>query len=445
MKLLSGIFLASIIFSGCLTAVKDSSTEPDSGVGDQSFSSSVIVTVSSSSSVSSATGIFQSSSVMNISSAVIEIASSTVMVSNNALSTATQMSSESPGRVSSSQVKSTTRSSAVIVESSVVSSSSAYIIPDISISSVSEEDYLLQCGSDCEMAPVMDGYTLYVYEEFNREITFGDKMFTEHGKGMDWLWTYSDGGYPGVETRFVKDNISFEFGKLILTQKYEPIPASSSMALNGSGLPDKKTSGAELRSISNEFHYGYYEVKMRVTHIQGTGNVFAGFSTYKAPYKSGWREIIFQQSPLYPKGQGVVTNIVSTEDLANDQETSFLDGRYNIEYPTNGQNDLSSNPDWSANSGEWHTYSFEWTPGRITWYIDGSVIRVYSENEFNRAGKLIQVPSVACSMNFNFWTPNFHDMPAEEVYPLQAEFDYFRYYKWNGSDFTGEKILRPII
>eukprot|EP00928_Gymnodinium_smaydae_P007886 TRINITY_DN12820_c0_g2_i2.p1 TRINITY_DN12820_c0_g2~~TRINITY_DN12820_c0_g2_i2.p1 ORF type:complete len:186 (-),score=35.36 TRINITY_DN12820_c0_g2_i2:142-699(-) len=78
-----------------------------------------------------------------------------------------------------------------------------------------------------------------------------------------------------------------------------------------------------------------------------------------------------------------------------------------------------------------HTYAFEWLPDKITWFIDGKIVRVH------RGGR-VPVPSLSTKIMMNLWVFNGGGFGGRNVgnnhYPMHNEYDWFRFYKWNGDE-----------
>merc|ERR1712227_746342 len=79
---------------------------------------------------------------------------------------------------------------------------------------------------------------------------------------------------------------------------------------------------------------------------------------------------------------------------------------------------------------DFHTYAFEWLPSGITWFIDGKRVRHY-------AGGSVPVPDLPGKIMMNLWIfgPTA-DFGGKEIwnnrYPTTAEYDWFRFYQWDG-------------
>jgi len=86
-----------------------------------------------------------------------------------------------------------------------------------------------------------------------------------------------------------------------------------------------------------------------------------------------------------------------------------------------------------------HVYAFTWLPTGITWYVDGNQITSPSSASSPGVapfpGKAQDgIPTASAKIMMNMW--QFTDATtfgnaANNVYPIQSEYEYFRFYKWN--------------
>ena len=79
---------------------------------------------------------------------------------------------------------------------------------------------------------------------------------------------------------------------------------------------------------------------------------------------------------------------------------------------------------------EFHTYGFEWLPNKVTWFIDGKVVRTHY-------GGHPPIPDKSAKIMMNLWIfgpkANFGGKEIENNrYPMTSEYDWFRFYKWDG-------------
>ena len=77
-------------------------------------------------------------------------------------------------------------------------------------------------------------------------------------------------------------------------------------------------------------------------------------------------------------------------------------------------------------SYEEHIYAFNWTPGKIEWFVDGMSIHTFMGEPQN------QVSTKSAKIMMNLWifgSSAAFGNPAQNQYPFSAKYDWFRFYK----------------
>lgn len=261
--------------------------------------------------------------------------------------------------------------------------------------------------------PQRDGYTLMLVEEFEEPLDLE----------TDPIWTWSDGGLSEGQVRFVKEALKFKNGKLIIEAAEEPpriVPQACSHAEGGFVTPKRYTSG-EIRSRHNMFRYGLYEVSMKAPSVQPgntvvDGNYIATMFAYRAAKFRHWREIDIEVT-------GDAVNAVTMNVLNADNTANWSPQIASVkQYRPQGVNVRE----------EFHTFAFSWLPGGITWYLDGREIATH------RPGRdSLPIPNLSTKIMMNLWIFNtLYDFGgkfgANNRFPMHTEYDWFRFYKWNG-------------
>lgn len=206
-------------------------------------------------------------------------------------------------------------------------------------------------STDVPIPEVPAGYTLKWADEFN-----GNELNRD-----DWNVELHNPGWVNNELQAYVDseeNITVKDGKLIIT----PI---KTVADDGSV---SYTSGRVNTQNKNNFKYGYFEARVKVPEGQGYLPAF-------------W--LMAADENLY--GQWPRCGEIDCMEVMG-QDTSKVYGT--IHYGHNASNGhkesqgthISSN---GAYSDGFHTFSCEWEPGRITWYVDG--IKYHEENDWYTA------------------------------------------------------------
>jgi beta-glucanase (GH16 family) len=179
----------------------------------------------------------------------------------------------------------------------------------------------------------------------------------------------------------------------------------------------------ELRTKFNNFRYGRYEVRMKSADM--TGNYIATMFTYRTPGFQEWREIDVEL--LGDKPNTVLSNLI----VANNQalwSPDIEEPAYNYPFGLAP----SGLPAGYNNRTAFHTYAFEWTPNQIRWFVDDLMVRV---KQTGIGEDNLPVPELPSKIIMNTWVfPNsdFGGNPALNTYPFTTEYEWFRYYKWDG-------------
>ena len=261
-----------------------------------------------------------------------------------------------------------------------------------------------------EEYPTHPGFTLKLVEDFDTPINLDD----------DPIWTWSDGAPSFGKVRFVKENINFRDGKMsISVTKEEPSEAQTCSAAEAGAVEDFKLSAGEMRTKHNMFRYGRYEVRMKAPAVQGDntwieGNFVASMFIFRDGKFKHWREIDFQltgddRAMHWPK----VLYAENTSEWSEDIEERL--------------------PFRVANADtrkHFHTYAIEWLPDSIAWYVDDVEFKVYK-------GWSVPIPDLPGKFMMNLWIYNdTEDFGGKEGqnnrYPMTAEYEWFRFYQWNG-------------
>ena len=121
-------------------------------------------------------------------------------------------------------------------------------------------------------------------------------------------------------------------------------------------------SGGEFRT--NDFYsYGYYETSMQAIKNDG---IVSSFFTYTGPSDDNpWDEI-------------------DIEILGKDTT------KVQLNYYTNGKGNHEKMIDLGFDASEgYHTYGFDWQPGKITWFVDGKKVYEATDNIPTTPGKIM--------------------------------------------------------
>lgn len=268
--------------------------------------------------------------------------------------------------------------------------------------------------------PQHPGFTLYLVEDFNEPIDL------DH----DPIWTWSDGGLKEGQTRFIKEQVTFGGGLMRITLDHNHGQGNQQACSHAQAdfiKPYGQTKplvGGELRTRNNWFRYGRYEMRMKAPSVQPgrpdiDGNYVATMFVYRDAGFEHWREVDVEVTSMRQPGY-ISMNLLNAEHTK--------DWRKDMEDPL--MHSFGINP-----RSDFHTYAFEWLPHEIKWFIDDKLVRSY------HAGGKVPIPDKSAKIMFNLWVyaadhPRIGLFGGQDIennqFPMHAEYDWFRYYKWDG-------------
>ncbi|HRD40134.1 MAG TPA: glycoside hydrolase family 16 protein, partial [Bacteroidia bacterium] len=268
--------------------------------------------------------------------------------------------------------------------------------------------------------------------------------FNSFNAGLWEKWNYSDNGSPDGEFISLAQNTNISNGKLVLTSKYESFTCPVNYQNNPTNNPNYPnpwwacnqsfynfTTGA-IESKNSLFHFGYYEAKIRMDFAPG---IWPAFWLLMYPGSPIYSEIdIFEMVGLEHAVLGFNNGQEKQVDAqcSNCIFTPFLMDQYYMTTNIHGY----GNPDPSKINGcnenpglnqvndytQWHRYGFEWWPTRMTWYVDGIMVRSIKTPywfDSNIPMKVIIGTGIR-KKQANLNTTS---------YPVNMEVDEFKYYK----------------
>ena len=251
-------------------------------------------------------------------------------------------------------------------------------------------------------------FTLRLAEEFEAPIDLDTHP----------IWTWSDGGLSEGSVRFVKEAITFKGGKMrIQVSENNGAHVQTCSHAEHGPVSSKPLISGELRTRHNWFRYGRYETRMKAPEVQAgnpsiDGNFVASMFVFRDGKFKHWREIDVEVI-----GSGdVVTNVLNADGTSS----------WSPDIQVTGQRHLGS-----STRSTFHTYAFEWLPDRITWYLDGKVVREH------KASQGVRVPDLSGKIIVNLWvfgpSAGFGGKDIKNnKYPMHSEYEYFRFYSWDG-------------
>ncbi len=207
-------------------------------------------------------------------------------------------------------------------------------------------------------------------------------MYADLSEGMPDFFECSDGWTNGsmFNVFWRAGNVTFENGVMQLTIDNDPVQEKN--------IP---YSGGEFRS-KDFYGYGKYEVNMKAIKNDG---VVSSFFTYTGPSDNNpWDEIDVE---------------ILGKDTTKVQFNYFTDSKGNHEFMYDLGFDASE---------DFHTYAFEWSKDKITWYVDDKEAYSTTESIPTTDSKIMM--NAWCGKGVDGWLNSFKD----DKLPISAE------YKW---------------
>ncbi|MGL1901501.1 MAG: family 16 glycosylhydrolase [Fibrobacterales bacterium] len=275
----------------------------------------------------------------------------------------------------------------------------------------SSEDTVSECVPpevDGGAYDTYDGFTLVIADEFD---SFDDCM-----------WTKTYGSWTDNDVLFMPENVSVEDGKLLLNMTRDNPKGGIAWDQRtvrdprGKIVGSKDFSSGEVRS-HREYKYGRFVSSFRSEAPNHISTMFL----YNIPSDSIWLEIDIEVMTNHPGKP--TSNLLIDWDGAQNYNDLIKDGNDDLIQAANGVEDAAHN--------EFHEYMIEWTPDRVAWFIDGVQFREITDKTL--------IPDEGIHIMFNFWLLTALSGATQDGYLengeyASTEYEYFRYYKWDGED-----------
>jgi beta-glucanase (GH16 family) len=290
-------------------------------------------------------------------------------------------------------------------------------------------------AGDCSSYPKYPGFTLKIVEEFAEPLDLA----------TDPIWTWSDGGLGEGAVRFLKQNIVFQDGKMVIVVKKESVPGSTSFAEGTANnypntLQAYPLSSGEVRTKYNNYRYGKYEFRYKPpktgsVSAANPGNYCSASFVFRTPKWQEWREIDIEMTPdhKYEVGRNLIYGDKVIGWDKNIESFNYV--------PVPGL--LDAGTDAGADAGtmetDFHTYGFVWLPDKVTWTIDGAELLTmppFPARANPETWPQLQVPQMSAKILMNVWVFTSSGAfaghyPADNVYPFQSEYEWVRFYQWD--------------
>lgn len=267
------------------------------------------------------------------------------------------------------------------------------------------------------------GFTLQLDERF-------DTFNTE-------IWRKGDGAVGNESAcRFLDQGVQVKKGILTLLIQEEEIAAGWSDDHQKMKKPYSYSCG-ELRTLESTYGHGRIELRMKAPAREiASGYILSlftytnGFENTDLPIKEReWEEIDIELEGGRPdKFQANLIYGVNTWEWHRTREYGAWEDKIVV-----GPVD------------EWRVFALEWVPDRISWYVDGEHFKTLSQDDIDCQPECVgpqvypaPIPDNLAYIMMNFWIPNdfiqdnFGGNKQSNRYPMRAEYDWIRYYRYDG-------------
>ena len=253
------------------------------------------------------------------------------------------------------------------------------------------------------------------------------------------LWRPGDGAVGGESMcRFQDEGVVVEDGILKLVVKEQDVPAGYSKDHAQEKGPYKYVCG-ELRTVDDrQFYYGRIEARMKAPNRETASGYISSLFTYRfdkdpkseTPESTEWEEIDVELEGGRP--DKFQANLIYGKDTWEWWRTRVY-GAW--------EDKIDVGP-----VDEWRVFAIEWLPGSIRWFVDGELVKTLLAEDIDCAPACIPpqesptpLPDNPPTIFMNFWIPNddiqdyFGGNKERNQYPMTTEYDWFRYYRWDGA------------
>jgi beta-glucanase (GH16 family) len=249
----------------------------------------------------------------------------------------------------------------------------------------------------------------------------------------DAVWETGDGAV-GTESmcRFQPDGVRVRNGVLELVIDAVHVPGGWSE--NHQKLkPAYDFLCGELRTRAQlRVRYGRIEARMHAPDRRGASGYVASLFTYvnegNDRFDREWEEIDVELEGGRP--DAFQANLIYGVDAESWSETRRF-GAWEEKIDT-GPVD------------RWRVFAIEWLPDRISWYIDGKLLKTLTAEDIDCDPACIApqevptpIPDNAAEVMINFWIPNdeiqdvFGGNKRRNEYPMRARYDWLRIYQYD--------------
>jgi len=243
----------------------------------------------------------------------------------------------------------------------------------------------------------------------------GNWIVDENGEGISPGWGNNEQEYytDSPENSYIED------GKMVIKAQKEEEPITDQFGSYDYTSAKLKTKGLFSKK------YGKFEARMKLPEGQGFWPAF-------------W---MMPEDSVY--GEWAASGEIDIMEAAG-KDTSNIGGtiHYGEQYPNNTYRGTEYHFPEGTDYTDYHTYSVEWEPGEIRWYVDGELYQTlnnwFSKGEDEAANYTYPAPfDQEFYLIMNLAVGGWYGGNADETTPFPGimEVDYVRVYELTGRDY----------
>ncbi|WP_082235258.1 family 16 glycosylhydrolase [Halobacillus massiliensis] len=305
--------------------------------------------------------------------------------------------------------------------------------------------------------------TVYIAENIQNEVkSLNSKLnqvviVKERQEASDWSLVWSD---EFISTEIDESKWTYDTGNWMVDEKGEPIsPGWGNNELqyytdspDNSYIEDGKLIvKAKEESVSDQFgSYDYTSAKLKTKGLfsQKYGKFEARM---KLPEGQGFWPAFWMMPEDEVYGDWPVSGEIDIMEAAG-KDTETIGGtiHYGEEYPNNTYKGTEYHFPEGEDYTDFHTYSIEWEPGEIRWYVDGNLYQTL-DNWFSKGQNQADKYSFPAPFDQEFylimnlavggWYGGNPDDTTE--FPAQMEVDYVRAFELTGREY--KEPVEPVL
>jgi len=249
------------------------------------------------------------------------------------------------------------------------------------------------------------------------KLVWSDEFSGSELDSNNWGYETGPSWYNSEQQAYTDKNVTVKDGMLVIEAKKDNYPNQNDS--------ERYTSSRLLTQGKQSWKYGIFEARLKRPKGEGSFPAFWMMGNSYSRQAGNWPAC----------GEIGIVEFLHTED-ENSWSKAITNLHYGATFKQHKALDgVSVAPSMSDISDDFHTYTFEWTPTTMTWYLDGQVVKdgvvEYTQlpgynQEFN-AQKFFFLFSFA--VGFDMYAGSVTGNPDNTTWPKQLVVDWIRVYQ----------------